>query len=282
MTGRPLVDLLRCPICVGAFGGDVRGTIRCGNGHAYDANRRGYLTLFPAKRPKVRGDTAEMLAARDRVLETPPFRSLRDAVAEAAAADAPEGAVLVDLGCGTGQYATTALERIAVPSTALLADLSPDAVRTAVRRTRDGAPATEVLGVVLDLWSPLPVATSGVDRVLNVFAPRNLPEFARVLAPGGRLVTVIPSDHHLSELRAAGAVIDVRGGKREAVLADAAAAGLRLLDASRFDGALDGGDPAVVDLVAMGPSAHHASAGTDPVVGRVTVSVDVLVFASGD
>jgi 23S rRNA (guanine745-N1)-methyltransferase len=36
--------------------------------------------------------------------------------------------------------------------------------------------------------------------LLNVFAPRNGPEFARVLAPGGTLVVVTPTPRHLAPL----------------------------------------------------------------------------------
>ncbi|BDZ66331.1 putative RNA methyltransferase [Agromyces mangrovi Wang et al. 2018] len=278
MTDRPIVDLLRCPFCVSPLGGDVHGTVRCADGHAFDANRRGYLTLFPRKRPNVRGDTAEMLAARERVLDSEPYRQLRGAVADAVADGAPEGAVLADLGCGTGQYASTSLAGLQAPATALVADLSPEAVRAAVRRVRE-ASAAPALGVVLDLWSPLPIATGVVDRALNVFAPRNLPEFARVLAPGGRLITVIPSPSHLAELRGAGGMIDVQSGKREQVRSDAAEAGLRLHDATRVAGELPASTPLADDLVQMGPSAHHASTGRPArFAGPVTVDVELLVF----
>ncbi|GLI28959.1 ubiquinone biosynthesis protein [Agromyces rhizosphaerae] len=281
MTDRRPVDLLRCPFCVSALDGDAAATVRCERGHAFDANRRGYLTLFPRKRPNVRGDTTAMLAARERVLDSAAYLALREAVAEAVATDAPEHVVVADLGCGTGQYAVSALARLDDPAGAVVADLSSDAVRLAVRRLR-GASVPVAVGVVLDLWSPLPLASGAFDRVLNVFAPRNLPEFARILAPGGRLVTVIPADDHLAELRAGGAMIDVRAGKREQVLSDAAAAGLRLVDSVHVAGELAPTAQLVDDLVAMGPSAHHPR-GDRPTTGelppRISTAVDVLVLA---
>jgi 23S rRNA (guanine745-N1)-methyltransferase len=60
-----------------------------------------------------------------------------------------------------------------------------------------------------DLWRPLPVADAAASVVLNVFAPRNGPEFHRVLHPGGVLLVVTPAADHLSELVAAHGLIQV-------------------------------------------------------------------------
>jgi 23S rRNA (guanine745-N1)-methyltransferase len=54
---------------------------------------------------------------------------------------------------------------------------------------------------VWDLWKPWPLASGSADVILNVFAPRNPAESARVLRPGGRLVVVTPAPSHLAELR---------------------------------------------------------------------------------
>ena len=92
---------------------------------------------------------------------------------------------IADLGCGTGYY-SAAVAR-ALPA----ADVPPR--RPVARRCPHQPPrAPPATGVVLDLWRPLPIRDDTVDVALNVFAPRNGGEFARVLRPDGRLVVVVP------------------------------------------------------------------------------------------
>lgn len=49
----------------------------------------------------------------------------------------------------------------------------------------------------------LPVADASCDLVLNVFAPHDAAEFARVLRPQGVLLRVIPLERHLWGLKRA-------------------------------------------------------------------------------
>ena len=49
----------------------------------------------------------------------------------------------------------------------------------------------------------LPVADASCDLLLNVFAPHDAGEFARVLRPQGVLLRVIPLERHLWELKCA-------------------------------------------------------------------------------
>ncbi|OUD85255.1 23S rRNA (guanine(748)-N(1))-methyltransferase [Clavibacter michiganensis subsp. michiganensis] len=187
-----LASWLRCPSC----GSDLRAVpplvLRCEHGHTVDGNKRGYANLL-ASGTRVTGDTAEMLAARGTFLDRGHYAPLVDALTDATvaphepASDAPSrpavarsghreaGLRIVDAGCGTGHYLRAVLD--AVPgSTGLAADLSPAAVAIAVR----GRP--DVDGVVADTWAALPMRDGVADLILDVFAPRNLPEFHRVLA----------------------------------------------------------------------------------------------------
>jgi hypothetical protein len=50
------------------------------------------------------------------------------------------------------------------------------------------------------VWEALPLRDAVVDLALVVFAPRNGGEIARVLAPGGTVLVVIPTAAHLAEL----------------------------------------------------------------------------------
>jgi 23S rRNA (guanine745-N1)-methyltransferase len=245
----------------------------CANGHRIDANKRGYVSLLPPH-TRVVGDSAEMLAARARFFATGAYQPIADAVAGACrGAVTGAGARIAEIGCGTGYY-LDAVRTAVDAGDVLAADLSPAAVRMAVNSV-EGA-----VGVVLDVWQPLPLADASRDVLLSVFAPRNLPEFARVLGTDGCLVAVVPTGNHLREARAAGLALDVPDGKA----ADLVRAAEPFFDAVErtdveFTMALDGG--ALDLLLGMGPSAHHAL-GTDgngpDAPATVTASVTVLTL----
>ncbi|MFD0852430.1 23S rRNA methyltransferase, partial [Actinomadura adrarensis] len=110
--------------------------------------------------------------------------------------------------------------------------------------------------VVADLWRPLPVRDAAADALINVFAPRNAPEYHRVLRPGGTLYAVTPTREHLGPLVGSLGLLSVDEEKEQRI--DAAFAGRFLLDArhSLDTEALMSRDD-VAALVGMGPSAHH-------------------------
>ena len=54
---------------------------------------------------------------------------------------------------------------------------------------------------VTDLWTEWPVRDAAVDLVISIFAPKNYPEAARVLRPGGWLAVAYPGADHMIELR---------------------------------------------------------------------------------
>ena len=84
---------------------------------------------------------------------------------------------------------------LAQPVVGLGLDISKDAARQAARRW----PALAF--AVADLWAEWPVHDAAVDLVVSIFAPKNFPETARVLRPGGWLAIAYPGLEHLIELR---------------------------------------------------------------------------------
>lgn len=76
--------------------------------------------------------------------------------------------------------------------------------------------------VVADLTTRLPIATASVGLLLNIFAPRNPDEFARIVAPGGSLLVAIPAPDHLAELRAALSLLAIEPEKERHVSAQLA------------------------------------------------------------
>jgi 23S rRNA (guanine745-N1)-methyltransferase len=157
-----------------------------------------------------------------------------------------------------------------------------DSSRYAARRAAGAHP--RALAVVGDTWARLPVRDAAVDRVLVVFAPRNGPETARVLRPGGRLVVITPAADHLAELVGPLGLLQVDPDKARR-LAATLEPHLRPVAGARHRERLELDRAAVTTLVGMGPHARHLSpeglaaavAGL-PERTAVTVSVDVTTW----
>ncbi|RJK95320.1 putative RNA methyltransferase [Vallicoccus soli] len=244
-----VVALLRCPVCVEGLAA-AGPSLRCPRGHAFDVARQGYANLLPGGAATGTADTAAMVAARAELLGAGHYAAVSGALAGAAAAvDAP-GAV-VDVGAGTGHHLAAVLD--ACPARVGLAlDLSKHAARRAARaHPRAGA-------VVADAWARLPVRDGAAAVVLDVFAPRNGAEAARVLAPGGALLVVTPTPRHLAEVRGALGMLEV-GGAKEERLGRALAPHLDEEASRDVEADLDLGRDDLVRLAAMGPSAFHAT-----------------------
>ena len=121
-----------------------------------------------------------------------------DLVAEALATlEVIEGQLVVDVGCGTGQY-LPALDTAGAAVIAL--DLSEGMLRSAT-----SSAASRVAGDA----AQLPLASGSVDAVLMMHMLYHVPrppdavrEARRVLRPGGKLLVMTAGDHHLVEMSA--------------------------------------------------------------------------------
>jgi 23S rRNA (guanine745-N1)-methyltransferase len=275
-----VIDLLRCPHCGGDLVLDDR-TVRCAEGHTFDVARQGYLNLLPGDARTGSADTAAMVRARADFLAGGHYTPIAEAVADAAAGASTAGDA-IDLGAGTGYYLAAVLERL--PSARGLAlDVSKHALRVAAR-------ADPRIGAVgCDAWAGLPVRDAAATLVINVFAPRDPAELARVLAPGGSLVVVTPNRGHLSELVSAVGMLTVQERKRERLEGKLGtlfeAAGETAVERTLV---LDHAD--VAALVAMGPSARHlneqqvaerVAALPDPLAVSLSVTVATYRRAAG-
>lgn len=191
---------LTCPVCGGALHREER-SLRCGAGHCYDIARQGYVNLLRTNRSKDKrhGDDKRMVAARTAFLDAGYYAPLRDAIAAAATEYTTGDAGVLDAGCGEGYYTAHVLHTLQAqgksPSVCGV-DISRDALICAHRR------APELTLAVASI-AHLPVADASCDLVLNVFAPHDAAEFARVLRPQGVLLRVIPLERHLWGLKRA-------------------------------------------------------------------------------
>lgn len=241
--------LLSCPVCADPLSTADRA-LACPRGHRFDVARQGYVNLLTGKGSSFEGDTVEMVEAREDFLDSGHYAPLRTAVVGAALRHGAEPSVVLDAGAGTGYYLRGLLD--AAPDAFPVAlDVSKPALRRAARRVPEG------VSLVWDVWRTLPIASGAVDVLLNVFAPRNVDEFLRVLSPTGCLVVVTPRPGHLAELASIGPLLSVPPQKADDVRAAFSGA---LIEQERVE--LDypmqlPGELARSALV-MGPAARHA------------------------
>jgi 23S rRNA (guanine745-N1)-methyltransferase len=248
--------------------------LRCGNGHSFDVARQGYVNLMTGHARPGTADTAEMVTARQAFLAAGHYAPLADAAADLAAAAVPPATsepgpgrpagpdasrpYVIDAGAGPGYYLAAVLDRLrALPGYGETAGLAMDVSVRALRWAARAHPAAGAAG--WDVWKPFPVRDGAASGVLNVFAPRNGPEFRRVLRNDGALIVVTPGPGHLAELIRGAGLLTVDERKDERL---SAALGAHFSLASQRDLAiaLRLTRAGAATLAGMGPSAWH----TDP------------------
>lgn len=186
-------------------------TLLCPRGHSYDVARSGYVNLLQPqdRRSLASGDSNAAVDARARLLSSGVGGTIVSAFVERAASlIASDEAVVVDLGCGSGEVLGELVRRRAV--TAIGVDLSTAAAETASRRFPG------VTWVVANADRRLPVLDRSVDLILSFNGRRNPEECTRVLTRGGALLTAVPGADDLIELRE-----QVMGGRLLRARADA-------------------------------------------------------------
>lgn len=243
------LQALRCPLDGSSLQRSGR-SVRCPAGHTTDLAAQGYLNLLGGPPPQ-HADTSTMLTSRAAVHAAGCFLPLIDALVDLVTPSLPDAPapLVVDIGSGPGHYLAPILDG-AASAEGLAVDVSKHAARRAARcHPRASA-------IVADVWRPLPMGDAVASVVLDVFAPRNPQEFARILEPDGTLVVVVPGPAHLQPLPTELGLLGVGGGKGEqldALTTQRLAAGGR--EHLRWVRALP--PQIVTDLVLMGPSAHH-------------------------
>jgi 23S rRNA (guanine745-N1)-methyltransferase len=262
-----VVAALRCPHDAGALTLDGR-TLRCAAGHAFDVARQGHVDLRGPRGSRGPGDDAVMVARRAGILAAGLFDPLLEVLVRTVRAG-PVGGVrglVVDVGAGPGVHLARVLD--AMPDHhGLAVDVSKHAARrAALAHPRAGA-------VIADVWRGLPVADGAAAAILDVFAPRDADEFARILAPGGVAIVVTPRPDHLAALARPLGLLTVDPAKEDRLLA---AFGARFVTATtedlRWTLRLD--RHAATELAGMGPGGHHIDA--DELTRRAATLPDEL------
>lgn len=203
----PKPSLLTCPYCETPLY-EQKTDFRCARNHTFPLSQEGYVNLLGQTRAV---DTAPMLTARRRLLDTGAYLPIAQALANNLIHYLPStmavlpsrptmSSGIIDAGCGEGHYLghiQKILEEISlpIPLACYGFDSSKAAVKLAARRYHS---ATFFVSNIKQLWNIAPATSCAI---LNVFAPRNFVESARILQPRGMILTIIPTQKHLHELR---------------------------------------------------------------------------------
>lgn len=178
---------------------------------------------------------------------------------------------MLDAGCGEGHYAAEIVA--ARPALNVVGyDISRDACRYAAKRL----PTATIF--VHDTTQRLPLRDASADCLINLFAPRNAAEFARVLKPTGSLLIVVPTVRHLLSLRKAFNLMDVEADKAARLQAQLTQFELAQQVSIQFEMRL--AQAALRDLIMMGPNGFHRSAETLdlPAQFETEAAVELLLF----
>jgi 23S rRNA (guanine745-N1)-methyltransferase len=184
---------------------------------------------------------------------------------------------ILDVGCGEGYYLDRLQTHIKDHDPLYLGmDIAKDAVRLAAKRRRD------MHFVVADINAPLPFADRSIAALLNIFAPHHPRDFARILAPTGILIVVIPTPNHVSHLRTALPLLGIEDEKQQRTIArfsgffETAA-----VTTIEYETVLSNAE--LCDLVRMTPSGRHLTAAMIDRMAkmesiRTAVGFDILMF----
>ena len=170
--------------------------LACPSKHSFDRARAGYWNLLQPqdKRSAAPGDRDQATDARRRWLGRGFADGLVEVLREVVAPSGTIPSDAIDVGCGEG----TLTSKVFKGATSICGvDLSRRAVTLAARKE------PRFTWLVANADRALPFGDGTVPLAVSIFGRRPAAELARVIAPGGTLVVVLPGPDDLLELRRA-------------------------------------------------------------------------------
>ncbi len=185
-----------CPVCTYELKRE-NGSYKCENNHCFDISKFGTvnLNMSNSSSKKRHGDDSAMVVARNTFLGKGYYGDLHNDICRLAEAHAHECGTLLDIGCGEGYY-TSGVAECTDAKEVIGIDISRDAVRYFKKRLPDA------FGCIASAYK-LPIKTDSADIVMNMFAPIDPLETARVLKENGILIRTYVMKDHLIELKRA-------------------------------------------------------------------------------
>lgn len=184
-----------CPLCHQPLA-QVNNSYVCPQRHQFDVAKEGYVNLMPVqhKRSRDPGDSPEMMQARRAFLDAGHYQPLRDAIVQQLTSRLTASATsILDIGCGEGYYTHAFAEALPDVRTYGL-DVAKNAIKAAAKRY------SQVMFCVASSHR-LPFADASQDAIVRIYAPCKAEELARVVKPGGWVITATPGPRHLMELK---------------------------------------------------------------------------------
>lgn len=180
--------MLICPVCGRQLHFSAR-TADCAGGHSFDIAKEGYVNLLRSSRPcDLIGDDKASARCRRDFLNKGYYQCLKDALCRMFVNR--QGSVL-DICCGEGYYTAALGEN---PNLQVYGfDISREMIRLAAKRGN--------CRFFVANMASIPIADESMEYAVHLFAPFNESSFARILKPGGKLITVIPGRRHLFGLK---------------------------------------------------------------------------------
>ncbi|REL29403.1 23S rRNA (guanine(745)-N(1))-methyltransferase [Thalassotalea euphylliae] len=181
-----------CPICQSPLA-LTNSIYRCEQNHCFDLAKENYVNLLPVqfKHSKNPGDNKAMVNARRAFLEKSYYQPLIECLVAKYQEFGLATGKLLDAGCGEGYYTHQHKQE---NNQVYGVDIAKEAIKKAGKKYHDCHFSVGTL-------SKLSFADSFFDWIVSIYAPILEPEFTRVLAEQGYLITVTPGANHLAELK---------------------------------------------------------------------------------
>jgi 23S rRNA (guanine745-N1)-methyltransferase len=276
---------LICPVCEMVLANTGR-TLRCSNRHSFDVAKEGYTNLLLDHGPRARvcGDVPAMVKARRSFLSAGFYSPLSDLLNRCVAQQLGQAEILrteaqftciIEVGCGEGYYLSQ-LKGCLEPRPPVWPiryfgmDISKAAVKLAAKQHRG------INFVVADVKRKIPFASRSAAVLLNIFSPRQVTEFERVLARKGSCLVVIPGPEHLSSLRLEFGLLEIEVSKLERVTEQMRGV-FELAQQRALEYDLRLGGEALLQLIHMTPNYWHMS---DEVSSRLLATTGLETKAS--
>lgn len=219
--------------------------------------------MLERKKPKILGDSQDMLKSRRNFLDQGHYTPLSEAINEHVydhllrKGDVSPHSCISDIGCGEGYYLGRLkghldhqLKQAAICYFGF--DISKEAAKLAAKKYKD------VQFVVADVKKKIFLPSHSTQVLLNVFAPRNPLEFHRILRPGGLLLVVIPGANHLADLQLELELLDIQENKKQLVIEQFITM-FHLQEEQTLEYKIELSGNELADLIRMTPNYWHIS-----------------------